>query len=216
MTWNDVTVFQWQQLNEIYTGEADYTDRQLETMTLGILLNMTETEVDSQPLDWRTEKLKAIHFVHEPPQGKPQRYIKVNGRRYRCIYDVRKIRAARYIESKHFAKNPNDNLHRIAASMVMPQKRWLFGWKDAGYDAGRHDEYANDLLLAPVTAVLGSVVFFCEVYRKWMQGSRSYLIEEMMAKGMQKEQATEMVEALWIITDGTTKSLWWRNTSASL
>lgn len=215
MTWNDVTVFQWQQLNELYTGEQDYTEKQLETITLGILLNMTEAEVDSQTEGWRREKLIQINFVHVPPSGKPQRYIKVNGRRYRCIYDVRQIRAARYIEAKHFGKQPEQNLHKIAASMVIPQRRAWYGWRDAEYDAANHLQYANDLLMAPVTAVMGSVVFFCEVYRRWMGDSLDYLSEEMMAKGLTKEEATGVVMDLWRFTDGITKSLWWRNMNAS-
>ena len=215
MTWHDVTVFQWQQLNELYTGEQDYTEAQLETMTLGILLNMTEAEVDSQTAQWRRDKLIEINFVHVPPAGKPQRFIKVNGRRYRCIYDVRQIRAARYIEAKHFGKKPEENLHKIAASMVIPQRRTWFGWRDAEYDAAKHLQYANDLLMAPVTAVMGSVVFFCEVYRRWMAGSLDYLSAEMMAKGLTKEEATGVVMHLWRFTDGITRSLWWRNTSES-
>lgn len=215
MTWRDVTVFQWQQLNEIYTGEHDYTANQLETMTLSILLNMTEAEVDSQTEQWRRDKLKEIHFVHEPPKGKPEQYIKVNGRRYRCVYDVRKIRAARYIEAKHFGKKPEENLHRIAASMIVPQRRRWFGWEDAGYEATRHEEYANDLLMAPITAVMGSVVFFCEVYRRWMGSSLDYLAQEMMEKGLTKEEATGVAMDLWRFTDGTIRSLWWRNTSES-
>lgn len=211
MTWNDVSVFQWQQLMDLYVGDDDRDD--LETATLSILLNKTENEINSLSECERIAFLRKIDFVHTPPTGKPKKIIKCgNGKRYRPVYDVRKIKAARYIETKHFGKKPEENLHRIAASMVMPQKKWLF-WKDDKYDAAMHEEYANDLLTASVTDVMGCVVFFCEVYRRWMQNSADYLKAEMMEKGMTQEQAEEAYQALWTITDGTTRQLWWRNMS---
>ena len=211
MTWNDVTVFQWQQLMNLYVKE-DVAD--LETATLSILFNRTENEILSLSEGERLGLLSKIDFVHTPPQGKPEKSIKCqSGARYKCIYDVRQLRAARYIETKHFAKDPDENLHRVAASMVLPMRKTWLGYKATKYDASKHEEYANDLLTAPIPAVLGSVVFFCEVYRRWMQNSQDYLVQEMMAKGMTEDQAAEAYQVLWTFTDGTTKQLWSPNTS---
>lgn len=212
MTWNDVTVFQYQQLMNIYVRE-DVDD--LETATLSILFNKTENEVLSLTQQERKEWLKQIEFVHEPPKGKPLPRIRCNnGKVYNCVYDVRQIRAGRYVEAKHFAKAPDENLHRIAASMVVPTRK-VWGWRKADkYDASKHEEYANDLLTAPITSVLGSVVFFCEVYRIWMRDSKDYLVKEMITAGMTTDQAEEAYQTLWIFTDGTTRQLWSQNTSA--
>ena len=213
MTWNDITVFQWQQLMDLYIGDDDRDD--LETATLSIIYNKTENEILSLTEADRIKLVKEIDFVHTPPVGKPVNVIKCkNGKRYKAIYDVRNIRAGRYIETKHFAKNPESNLHRVAASMVEPmEKHFIIGYKRSTYDASKHEEYANDLLTASITDVLGSVVFFCEVYRRWMQSSSDYLKAEMIEKGMTEEQAEEAYQILWSITDGTTRQLWWRNTS---
>lgn len=215
MTWKDITVFQWQQLMALYVGEDDRED--LETATLSIVFNKTENEILSLTESERVKLLKQIDFIHTPPTGKPVKVIKCqNGKRYKCVYDVRNIRAARYIETKHFAKDPENNIHRVAASMVEPLvKHLIIGYKVSTYDATKHEEYANDLLTAPITDVLGSVVFFCEVYRRWMGNSKDYLKREMKMKGMMEDQAEEVYQTLWSITDGITKQLWWRNTNAS-
>lgn len=199
MTWKNVTVRQWQELCDLYTGDAE----DIKTPTISILTGMTEAQVDSLSAEEREDLLKKFNFIHEMPDGVPQKFIEVNGRRYRCVYDVRQIKAARYIESKHFASDPNGNLHRIAASMIHPQRRGWLGWKDDRYDAARHEEYANDMLDAPVTAVLGSVLFFCEVYRAWIKSSEDYLVKEMISKGIQKQEAEILVTTLSTVMDGT-------------
>lgn len=201
-SWADVSVFQWQQLMELYLKNDEELD--LETLTISILCNITETDVYSLPQVKINEILKDIAFVHEPPKGEPQKYIKVNGRRYKCIYDVRNIKAARYIESKHFAKDPNNNIHRLAASMVQPQKRKFGFWADDKYDASKHEEYANDLLAAPITAVYGSIVFFCEVYRHSIVNLKDYLKAEMMEKGMTEQEADQLHQVLCSISGGIT------------
>ena len=195
---------------DLYTGDAD----DVKTPTIAILTGMTEAQVDGLTAEERQRYLDKFNFVHEMPQGQPRKFIAVNGRRYRCVYDVRQIRAARYIESKVFAQDPNGNLHRIAASMVVPQRRTWLGWRDAKYDATRHEQYAEDMLDAPIPAVLGSVLFFCDVYRKWMATSRDYLIRQMMTK-MTKEEASEVYQGLLRVMDGTTTLSLSPNTNAS-
>jgi hypothetical protein len=204
-TWADITVFQWQQLTTIFT-DTDNSDLDMIVKAGAVVLGKTEHEIDS----WGMDRIKAmgrdIAFLHEPLEPKAARTIDVNGRRYRCIYDIGRMPAARYIESKHFGTDPNGNLHRIAASMVMPQRK-LFKWGpwvDDRYDAARHGDYSEDMLAAPVTAVLGSVVFFCEVYRNTMWGLRAFMIRNILKANptMTEPEAAEMYIRSCIDTDG--------------
>ena len=81
--------------------------------------------------------------------------------------------------------------------MVIPQKRhWLFGWIDDKYDASRHTEYAEDILHAPIPAVLGSVLFFCDVYLNLINNSRVFLVMELM-----KRQNLPVAEAEAFVND---------------
>jgi hypothetical protein len=85
--------------------------------------------------------------------------------------------------------------------MVIPQRRYTFGWKDVKYDASRHDEYAQDMLSAKFVDVYHSIVFFWDVYRNWMEASKDFLIQQL-AKNKTTEVAREEVQNLLNIMDG--------------
>lgn len=208
MTWKDINVFQWQQLNELFLKSKDATEIDLAVSVASICTGMTENEIDSLPVEKLNPIIKSIKFIHEEVKPEVREHIKVKGKRYKCIYDVRKIPAARYIETKHFGQDINANLHRIAACMVLPMKRTLFGWKVDKYDASKHEDYAQDLLEAPIAAILGSVVFFYLVYKNWIRSSKDYLIREMMTKGVTKYQAEALYQTLCDTLDGYIKPSW--------
>jgi hypothetical protein len=128
--------------------------------------------------------------------GQPEKYIKVNGRKYQCVFDIRKLPSARYIESKVFSVELVTNLHRLAASMVIPMKKTIFGWKKDKYDASKHEEYAQDMLEAPIVQVYHSVVFFYQVYRNLMQVSKDYLIAQLMKANLSHLEAEKEVQSL--------------------
>ena len=204
MTWKDINVFQWQQITDLFTKESkDLTDLDMAVKATAIVMGLTEHQIDSLPIDKLKPLLEQVSFLHMEIKPDPAKYIKANGKRYRCIYDIRKMPAARYIEAKYFSDDTNGNLHKLAACMVMPQKRnWLGRWVDDKYDASRHSEYANDMLSAPIVNVLGSVVFFYQVYNNWIRSSKDYLIAEMMKAGMTQAQVDIMAHLLSTSMDG--------------
>jgi hypothetical protein len=162
-----------------------------------IIMDRTEHELDSLSTAEIIEVGKQITFVHTAVEPQAQRIIEVRGKRYRCVYDVTMMPAARYIESKVFGQDVHKELHKVAACMVIPQRRhWLFGWMDDKYDAAKHSEYADDMLHAPITAVLGSVIFFCDVYLTLINNSRVYLVRELM-----KRQNLPVAEAEAFVND---------------
>lgn len=211
MNWSDITVFQWQQLCELFTNKYDEVDMMVKSAA--ICHNMTENQIDSLPLQKFNKLLTEISFIHKEIKPEPALFITVNGKRYRCIFDIRKLPAARYIESKYYNTDVNNNLHKIAASMVMPQKKTFWGWKDDTYDAGQHSVYAEDMLQAPAVNVLGSVVFFCKVYLRWIKSSKDYLIKEMM-KTMNQTQAELVYQTLCSNMDGFIKPNWLQDMKA--
>ena len=179
-------------------------------------MDLTMHQVDSLPVDQLKPMLQQVAFIHDEIKPQPSKYIQVNGKRYRCIYDVRKMPSARYIESKFFDQDRIGNLHKLAACMVMPQKRnWLGMWVDDTYDASKHAEYSEDMLAAPITAILGSVVFFYQVYTNWIKSSKDYLINQMILRGMSKYQAEKTYIHLCDIMDGYIRPNWWLTTKAS-
>ncbi len=196
MNWKDVTVWQWQQLQAIAKKKED-TELDKAVKTLAILTNRTESQIDSLSIAELNRELKQIDWISkQEAKPKPVDFIKVNGKRYRCIYDVRQIPFARYIESKFFSEDVVLNLHKIMASMVRPMKLTWRGWKVAKFDASKHEDYAQDLLGAPFEAVYGSVVFFCQVFSDSIKSSKDFMIADLMKNGMTQEEAEMTMEVL--------------------
>ncbi len=204
MTWNDLTVWQYQQIYPIVTKpEKDWTNLDVESKLVGILYNITDTQVDSLSVGEFNKMKATLGFLDDKIEGKPVKYTEVNGKRYRFIYDVQQIKAARYIETKVFSTDLVGNLHKLAASMVMPQrKNWYGKWVDEKYDAAKHSEYAADIQASNFVHIYHSVVFFYQVYRNWIEVSKGYLVQEMTNKGLTKEVADQVVQTLCETLDG--------------
>ena len=204
MKWNELTLWQYQQIMPIITNpDKDWTELDKEVKLLCIITGMTEQQIDSLSIEDLKELRKELAFLDEPIEGKPVDFIVINGRRYRMNYDIKNMPAARYIESKVFSKDTLANLHKIAASMVIPQKKQWFGkWVDNKYDASKHEEYSSDMQEANFIHIYHSLVFFYQVYRNWIEVSRDYMIREMTTAGMKIEQAETVVQLLCESTGG--------------
>lgn len=205
MKWNELTLWQYQQLMPTITNpDKDWTELDAEVKQLCIVTGLTEHQIDSLSLTALKELRKELGFLNEPIEGKPVNYIVTNGKRYRINYDIKNMPSARYIESKVFSKDTLANLHKIAASMVIPQKRnWLGKWVDQEYDASKHEEYAADMQEANFVHIYHSLVFFYQVYKNWIEVSRDYMTAEMMKAGMTKKEADMVVDLLLESMDGT-------------
>jgi hypothetical protein len=200
MSWDKINVFQYQQLVPAL-GIQDATDQNMRL--IAILNGWTENQVDSLSVEEYANEKAKIGFLSESIEGKPVKYIKVNGKRYKCVYDVRKLPSGRYIESKVFSQDLVGNLHKLAASMVIPMKKTIFGWREDKYDASRHEEYSNDMLEARFVDVYHSIVFFYQVYRNWMEITKDYLIQKILEMGKSHSEAEKEVANLLNTLDGS-------------
>lgn len=217
MKWNELTLWQYQQIMPILTNpNKDWTELDKEVKLLTIVTGLTEYQLDSLGVKDLKELRKELAFLDEPIEGQPVDYIKTNGKQYRINYDIKNMPFARYIESKVFSKETVANLHKIAASMVIPQKKnWLGKWVDDKYDASKHEEYSADMQEANFIHVYHSLVFFYQVYKNWIEVSRDYMTAEMTKAGMTKEQADSVVLLLCESMDGTIPSNLLPNTKIS-
>ena len=194
MTWNDINVFQYQRLLPIMQ-ETEHIE--MYSKIIAVLFNMTENEVDSLSIEeYLGLKVKANIILNDDIKGKPAKYIKLKNKRYKCIYDIRNLPASRYIETKVFSDDFVGNLHKIAASMVMPMKKTIFGWQVDKYDASKHEEYAQDMLEARFVDVYHSALFFLSVLLNWTKVSQGYLIEELSKMKTRSEAAKEVADLL--------------------
>lgn len=202
MRWNDITVWQYQNIVKALSDKSlDDIDKSFKLIAL--VYNMTDNQVDSLLQEDYKAKIKDLEFLNQLPEGKPVKIIKVNGKRYRPIYNITKMPFGRYVETKAFVGDIYANLHKLGATMVMPQKRnWYGRWVDDKYDAGMHEDYAEDILAANFTDVYFSLVFFYQVYRNWIEVTKDYLVTKMMMTGQTMEQSSQVVANLCSILDG--------------
>ena len=202
MKWNNISVWQYQNIVKTLANK-DLDEIEKSFKLIGIVYNMTENQVDSLTQAEYKAKLKECDFLNSMPEGKPVNIIKVNGKRYRLIYDVTSMPFGRYVESKAFVGDIYGNLHKLGATMVMPQKRnWLGLWVDDKYNAAKHEDYADDILQANFQDVYFSLVFFYQVFRNWIEVTRGYLVAKMMTTGQTKQQCNQVVVNLCSILDG--------------
>jgi len=205
MTWNDVSVYQFQQIQSISNEDGFDASCKL----VGILFNLTDRQVDMLPIKEFNRLLEQTKFLETPMVSKTPKYIKVKGNIYRFVPDIREIRiggTGRYITAKHFQKDVIANIHRLVATMIIPQKKGWFGLKDDEYNAQDHDKYADDMLFSKITDVHGMLVFFCKVYMTWIETSKGSLIQALMKKQkMNQYQAEIFLRDLWEFMDGYTK-----------
>jgi hypothetical protein len=205
MTWKDITVFQWQQLHDLKTKSDQLDDVDITVKAAAIVTNRTEKQVQEMTLLESKKLASDMAFLNSEIKINRVDYINANGNKYKVNYDIRRMPSARYIEAKHFASDFAGNIHRIAACMVTPMKWTMFGYEPLQYDATRHEQYAEDLQTAPITEVMGSVVFFYHVFKTWTKVFQDYLKQQMMAMGMTKYQAEVMYQALCDSLDGFTR-----------
>ncbi len=120
MNWNNISVKQYQEIYPIVIDEK-WTDLDKLVKIICIITGKTEDEIDS----WKLSDINDYRFVFEMDiPEKPRRRIKANGKWYRFEYRIQNMPAARYIEGKTFASDGLiENMHRLMASCVIPQKK---------------------------------------------------------------------------------------------
>jgi hypothetical protein len=154
-TWQTITVGEWMQALEIRASDKDDIEKDIAFCAL--ISGKTESEIEA--LNWAdfTElKRKADSAFQETQESKPL----FRWKKYRFIYDPLKINAGQYVSIQYFLNDGIEkNLHNLAACIVKP----LGFFKK--YDARKHQQYANDLKNAPLAAIRGSMVFFCNLFQ---------------------------------------------------
>jgi hypothetical protein len=197
MNWNKITVRQYQDIFPIINDD-NLSDLDKLVKIICILTGYTEDYIDSWPIDKLNEYRHLFEFDHKKEARKR---VKVNGRYYRFNWEINKLKAARYIEAKTFTgEGLFQNLHKIMASCVIPQRKIAFFYFDKKYNAADHDKYATDLLDAPFPFVYNACVFFCQLLMKWIDVTLSYS-GELKGK-MTESQIAALKESLQGITDG--------------
>jgi hypothetical protein len=199
-----MTIKQFQELYYVATSEDMDLDKSIKMV--GIVTGKTPEQVEKMSMRKFNILCGAVHnhfkiFEKDLLKGKPKKIVRVGKRFYRINYDVTKCKSSTYVEVSTFSTDIIQNLHKIMASIVTPVKFKWGKWVE-------HEELASDLEQMDFEVAYHAAVFFYTLFNVSMQVIQPYLINEMMKKGIAKEQATEMLTNSQSILDGFIMPKW--------
>ena len=178
MKWNDVTVSQFIQLQEILKIE-DETDKMISLMELFF----GEDVINLSLSDFK-KKTKELEFLQNPvPNNHIVKSVKINGVKYNIDALLGHISTAQYVDFTNYAKQEN-NVDKMLSVFFIPE-----GHKyNDGYDMLKVIKDMGDL---PIDIALSECFFFSRQFAKFIQIFQRYstkMIEEMkMPKKAKKE-----------------------------
>lgn len=116
MQWKDLTVRQYQEIQDAMNASTDDFDRVCFVIT--VLFNLTHDEVNNlEPERFFKLKDKVEKLFSANPTGAPVSRLG----RYRINYDVQNYKWRQYVEIQHWLKEPLEfNFHLILASAANP------------------------------------------------------------------------------------------------
>ena len=185
MKFEKITISQFIKCKTIAELETDPLNRNIKL--LAELTNKTFDEIESMPIEDLTKSLKAFSEIENlNPNAKVKMDFKVQGRRFKCIWQTQKLKASQYIDATSFCKdeaNIINNIHNILAAICV-EKTW-YG-KVKKYDGANHKEVA-DLFLnhMKIEQAYPIMLFFCRYYKELADNILTYLeleAEKALAK----------------------------------
>jgi hypothetical protein len=199
-----MTIKQFQEL--YYVATSDDMDFDKSIKMVGIVTGKTPEQVERMSMIKFNFLCGMVHrqfkiFEKDLMKGKPKKIVRVGKRFYKINYDVTKCKSSTYVEVSTFSTDIIQNLHKIMASIVTPVKFKWGKWVE-------HEELASDLEQMDFEVAYHAAVFFYTLFNVSMQVIQPYLINEMMKKGIAKEEATEMLTNSQSILDGFIMPRW--------
>ena len=180
MKYNKITIGQFLKCKTIADLEPDVLNRNIKL--LAELSGKTFDEVESLPIEKLTNALKDFNkFELLNPNAKVKMSFKVNGRRFKCVWQTQKLTAAQYIDATSFCKDEKNivaNIHNILAAICI-EKNW-YG-KVKKYDGANHKEVA-DLFYnhLKIDVAYPIMLFFCRYSKELADNILTFLELEAM------------------------------------
>lgn len=187
ISYNDLTVRQFQEVNRIVNSEPDLLERHIKLISclLDKPLEWVENHTPKQIGVWAKE---IDQLLKSEISKVKKKYIVVNGTVYRPA-DLNKLKAGQVIALKMYEERSKDHslLHDKLACVFVPIN-WLGMPKD--YNSELHKKISKDMLDCKLGDVYGTLFFYSVVYERLKQVIEISLktaagtIEEMMPEVM--------------------------------
>ena len=176
-TWGDITIGQFQKLHSVQHGIYDFNFEK-EIAVLSVLTNHTQDELESMPKTKVIELARATDFINQPLSEKLNSTFKIGRRRFKVLLEAEKISAEQFILLNRYTANDAnsiENLHYILAVLTNEHR---FFRKIQAFD---HDFEAKAKLFQDKLSIekaFAPSVFFCEVYKQWLNATETYLLKK--------------------------------------
>ena len=162
LTWYDVTLDQYQKLQNIDTSELE---GQIEAAT--ILLG-----VDTDDMTWAEfcKELNKLDFLSKPmPKTIVRKSYRLNGKKYNCFVNLQNLTVSRYMDFVNLSKTKD--LVKILAVFLIPD-----GKEYGSYDL---DEVYEDIKTMNVVEASGIFSFFPLEFRACIEVLKDYSVKKL-------------------------------------
>ena len=201
-----ITIMTIKQFQELYfIAQSDDLDFDKSIKMVAALKSLHPEQVDKMPMGKFNRICAKIGKEFEQLSsnlhtGKPRKFTVVNGTIYRINYDISKVNAGQYVEVITFGGDVVNNLHKIMASICTP-----ITWRGKEKE---HKKKAEDMEQMNFKAAYHAAVFFYLQFQISIRLIQPYLIQELIKKGVRKEEAEAMLNTSNEILDGFTMPKW--------
>lgn len=177
LSWYDVTLDQYQKLQNIDTSELD---GQIEAAT--ILLG-----VDTDDMTWVEfcKELSKLDFLNQPiPKTIVRNSYMLNGRKYNCFVNLQDLTVSRYMDFENLSKTKD--LVKILAVFLIPD----------GKEYGTYDlnEVYEDIKTMNIVEASGIFNFFPLEFRICIEVLKDYSIKELKKNPELQKLVSEAME----------------------
>lgn len=183
-TWDDITLQQFKEIQDILSVQDDYT-------TFNLLDTIYGIDSSEMTLNEVAKYVHALDFLKEDvPHVKLQDTYMLGGHTYVCNVNLGDVTAAQYVDYTSYAKKDNVKYEELLSVFFLPSGHTY----NDGYDL---KQVKQDLLTLPVTVVYTSAFFFetqLQIFVNYFQRYLTQTLKRMKVKDMKQKQL--LLEAL--------------------
>lgn len=183
MKWNDVTLNQFLELQQIMNIEDD-TDKMLSIAEL-----FFGEDVTTLPLPEFNKKMKELDFLQtEVPNNHIVKKVTINGHDYVIDALLGHISTAQYVDFTNYMKEENKIAEVLSVFFIPKGHKY-----NDGYDM---EEVIRDMGSLPVDIAMSESFFFSRQFARFIKIFRSYSIKQLKKTNLPKDVKENLTKAV--------------------
>ena len=182
MTWYDVTLYQFEKLQDLIKIENE------EERMFAIAELLLGEEVTNLPISEFVNATKRLSFLSDEIETKtPPKNLELNGRKYTVDCLLGRISTAQYIDFQNHLKG-NDVAVTLSVFIIPKGHKY-----NDGYDML---QVIDDIKSIPIPIVNSLSFFFSRQFKESMRIFQSYLTKEMKTMNIPKEVKENLIKVV--------------------